>query len=51
MKLKKKYLNDLASIRASGGTDLVEALKASMDNINTNEKENLNSNVIINNIN
>ena len=45
--IEEKYLNDLASIRASGGTDLVEALKASMDNINTNEKENKENRIIM----
>ena len=38
--IEGKFLNDVASIRASGGTDLVEALKAAMDNLNINDKEN-----------
>ena len=45
--IEKKFLNDLASIRASGGTDLVEALKAAMDNININEKENKENRIIM----
>ena len=45
--IEEKYLNDIASIRANGGTDLVGALKAAMDNINTNEKENKENRIIM----
>ena len=35
--IEKKFLNDLKSIRAGGGTDLVLALKGAMDNMDINE--------------
>lgn len=45
--IEKKFLYDLASLRPSGGTDLVEALKAAMENINTNEKDNKENRIIM----
>ena len=45
--IEGKFLNDLASIKASGGTDLVGALEAAMDNISINEKENKENRIIM----
>ena len=35
--IEKKFLSDINAIKASGGTDLVGALKAAMDNFNTSD--------------
>ena len=37
--IETKFLNDIDSIRANGGTDLVGALRAAMDNINMENVE------------
>ena len=37
--IENKFLNDLKSIKADGGTDLVLALKRAMDNMDINEED------------
>ena len=37
--IETKFLNDIDSIKANGGTDLVRALRAAMNNINMEKKK------------
>ena len=37
--IEQKFLNDIDTIKANGGTDLVKALKAAMNNLNMENKE------------
>ena len=39
--IQQKFLNEIDSLKANGGTDLVEALKAAMNNLNIDNIENI----------